>query len=59
MVDILDYKKEYKDLYIPKEKPTVVDVPVMKFIMIDGVGNPNEEKGEYQAAAEVLFGLEK
>ena len=57
MVDILDYKKEYNDLYIPKEKPTVVDVPVMKFIMIDGVGNPNEEKGEYQAAAEVLYGL--
>lgn len=53
----LDYKKEYKDLYLPKNKPEIIDVPAMNFIMVDGKGNPNDEAGEYKAAVELLYGL--
>lgn len=38
-----DYKKEYKDLYLPKNKPVKVLVPQMSFIMVDGQGDPNTE----------------
>lgn len=37
----IDYKKEYKDLYMPKKKPSIIDVPEMVFIMVDGRGNPD------------------
>ncbi len=50
-----DCKKE-KDLYAPKE-PTLIDVPIMKFIMVDGKGDPNEESGEYSDAMQVLYAL--
>jgi hypothetical protein len=51
-----DFKKEYKDLYLPKATPSVIDVPEMTFIMVDGKGNPNTSAG-YKAALEVLYGL--
>lgn len=50
-----DYKKEYKDLYMPKATPTVVELPCMKFIAVDGLGNPNDPNGEYQRALGILF----
>lgn len=53
----LDYKKEFKDLYMPKSKPNLIEVPAMNFIMVDGKGNPNEEGGEYQRAVELLYAL--
>ena len=53
----MDYKKEYKDLYLPKAEPAAADVPDMNFIMVDGNGNPNEEGGEYQQAVELLYAL--
>jgi hypothetical protein len=53
----LDYKKEYKDLYMPKAKPSIVEVPPIRFIMVDGKGNPNDEGGEYQQAVELLYAL--
>lgn len=53
----LDYKKEYKDLYIPKFEPSLVNIPAMGFIMVDGMGNPNIEGGEYQQSIELLYGL--
>ena len=52
-----DYKKQYKELYNPKTIPSVIDVPEMLFIQIDGRGNPNEADGEYQAAVEALYAL--
>lgn len=52
----LDYKKEYKDLYLPKKKPSVIDVPQMVFIMSDGEGDPNTS-ASYKNAMEVLYGL--
>lgn len=51
-----DYKKEYKDLYMPKNTPSIIDVPKMIFIMVDGKGNPNTSK-EYENAINVLYGL--
>lgn len=51
-----DYKKEYKDLYFPKEKPDIVDVPEMVFIMLDGKGDPNTCEA-YKNALEVLYGI--
>lgn len=55
MVDKLDYKKEYKDLYLPKSKPLFVEVPAIPFIMVDGHGDPNG--AEYQNAVSVLYAL--
>ena len=43
-----DFKKEYKEFYLPKSKPEIVDVPPMNFIAVRGKGNPNEEDGEYK-----------
>jgi hypothetical protein len=51
-----DFKKEYKSLYAPTRKPSIVDVPDMTFIMVDGKGDPNTS-AEYKAALEVLYGL--
>ena len=58
MAKIMDYKKEYKDLYLPNTKPTVIDVPEMSFVAIQGKGNPNEENGDYQKALGVLYGIQ-
>lgn len=55
-MDKLDYKKEYKDLYQPKTKPSIIDVPKMLFIAVDGEGNPNTCE-EYKTALEILYGL--
>ena len=52
----LDYKKVYKDLYMPKTKPMLIDVPEMTFIMVDGMGDPNTCV-EYKNALEILYGL--
>ncbi|HBB28239.1 MAG TPA: transcriptional regulator [Clostridiales bacterium] len=56
MPDKFDYKKEYKDLYMPKTKPSIIEVPEMIFIMVDSKGNPNTCE-EYKNAMEVLYGL--
>lgn len=55
-MDKLDYKKTYKELYHPKTKPSIIEVPEMIFIALDGEGNPNSCP-EYKAAIEVLYGL--
>lgn len=57
MDEKLDYKKEYPHLYMPKAKPSIVDVPPMHFIMVDGKGNPNTQGGEYRQAVEVLYAV--
>ena len=58
MESVIDYKKEYRDLYQPKTTPTVVDVEEMQFAAVEGRGNPNDENGDYQKAIEVLFGIQ-
>lgn len=52
-----DYKKEYKEFYLPGSKPCIVDVPAMNFIAVRGEGDPNEEEGSYKAAIGLLYGI--
>lgn len=53
-----DYKKEYKDLYLPKNKPAIIDIPEMRFVTVEGKGNPNDKNGEYSKAMEILYGIQ-
>ena len=52
-----DYKKEYKEFYLPKNKPELVTVPPMNFVAVRGHGDPNEEDGAYKRAIGVLYTL--
>lgn len=52
-----DFKKEYKEFYMPKNSPEVVVVPKADYIAVRGKGNPNEEGGEYQQAMGVLYAV--
>ena len=52
-----DFKKEYKEYYLPKNKPSIVDVPKMNYIAVRGKGNPNEENGDYQNTLGLLYGV--
>ena len=52
-----DYKKEYKELYMPQNKPSIVEVPEMNYIAVRGKGNPNEENGDYQNTIGLLYGI--
>ena len=52
-----DYKKEYKDFYMPKNKPSIVTVPSMNYIAVHGHGDPNQEDGEYKRAISLLYGI--
>ena len=52
-----DYKKEYKEFYMPKGKPSIVTVPKMNYIAVRGQGDPNEEDGDYKAAIGLLYGI--
>ena len=52
----IDFKKEQKDLYQPTTTPSIIDVPEMVFIAVNGKGDPNTSE-EYAAAIEVLYGL--
>lgn len=52
-----DYKKEYKEFYMPPKRPTIVEVPPMNYIAVRGKGNPNEENGAYQSGVGLLYAL--
>ena len=52
-----DFKKEYKEFYLPKDKPSIVTVPKMNYLAVYGKGDPNEENGEYKKAIELLYGI--
>ena len=52
-----DFKKEYKEFYLPKDKPQIVTVPPANYIAVSGEGNPNEEEGAYQTAIGVLYAI--
>ena len=52
-----DYKKEYKEYYLPKNKPVLVSIPTMNYIAINGHGDPNDEKGEYKDALSLLYSI--
>lgn len=52
-----DFKKEFKELYLPKSKPDIINVPKANYIAVRGRGNPNEEGGAYQQAISVLYAV--
>ena len=52
-----DFKKEYKEFYMPKNKPEIVSVPAANYIAVRGTGDPNEEGGMYQQAIGVLYAV--
>lgn len=52
-----DFKKEYKEFYLPPKKPGIVTVPPMHYIAVRGKGDPNDEKGEYKAGIGLLYAV--
>ena len=52
-----DFKKEYKEFYLPKNKPSIVMVPKMNYIAVRGSGDPNAEGGEYKESIGLLYGI--
>ena len=52
-----DFKKEFKEYYMPKNKPQIVAIPTMNYIAVRGKGDPNDENGEYKRAIEVLYAV--
>lgn len=52
-----DFRKEYKEYYLPKNKPEIITVPRANYIAVKGKGDPNEENGAYQQALGVLYAV--
>ena len=52
-----DFKKEYKEFYIPSSRPAIITVPAFNFIAVRGNGNPNDPDGEYSKALNMLYGI--
>ncbi|MCR4633707.1 MAG: GyrI-like domain-containing protein [Erysipelotrichaceae bacterium] len=52
-----DFKKEYKEFYLPKGAPEIVNVPKMNYIAVSGSGDPNEEDGDYKKAIGILYAI--
>lgn len=52
-----DYKKEYKEFYLPGKQPQIVEIPEMNFIAVRGKGDPNEEGGAYKESIGLLYGI--
>jgi Uncharacterized conserved protein len=52
-----DFKKEYKEFYIPPRKSVLTEIPQMNFVAVRGKGDPNEEGGEYKRTMEVLYAV--
>ena len=52
-----DYKKEYKEFYLPPKTPAIITVPAMNFLAVQGQGDPNEEGGAYQQAVGLLYAV--
>lgn len=52
-----DFKKEYREFYLPPKKPGIVTVPAMNYIAVRGKGDPNQEEGEYKKSIGLLYGI--
>ena len=52
-----DFKKEYKEFYMPKNVPSIVTVPKTNYIAVRGKGDPNDENGEYKNSIGLLYGI--
>lgn len=52
-----DYKKEYKEFYLPSKKPSIIEIPSMNYIAVKGKGNPNDDHGEYKQSIGLLYAI--
>lgn len=52
-----DYKKEYKEFYMPKKVPSIVEIPAMNYIAVRGKGDPNLENGDYKKSIGLLYAI--
>lgn len=52
-----DYKKEYKEFYMPKNQPGIIEIPPMNYLAVRGSGNPNEENSEYKNSIGLLYAI--
>lgn len=52
-----DYKKEFKEFYMPKRKPSIMEVPKINYIAIRGIGDPNKDDGEYKKSIPLLYAI--
>lgn len=52
-----DYKKEYKEFYLPPKQPQIIKIPSMNFLAVRGQGDPNQEGGAYKASIRLLYGV--
>ena len=52
-----DYKKEYKEFYLPKSKPGIIEIPTMNYIAVRGKGDPNDKNGDYVKSIEILYAI--
>lgn len=52
-----DYKKEYKEFYLPSKTPGIIDIPAMDYIAVRGQGDPNEPDGEYKSSIGLLYAI--
>lgn len=52
-----DYKKEYREFYLPPRTPGLITVPAMNFLAVRGKGDPNEEGGAYKQALGMLYAV--
>lgn len=50
-----DFKKEYKEFYMPGKKPSIAEIPEMNYIAVRGKGDPNQENGSYQNSLKLLY----
>ena len=52
-----DYKKEYKEFYMPPKKPVIEHIPPMNYVAVRGQGNPNSEDGDYKKSIGILYAI--
>lgn len=52
-----DFKKEYKEMYMPKKTPNIIEIPKMNYLAVRGNGDPNQEDGDYQKSIELLYAV--
>lgn len=52
-----NYKKEYKEFYMPPKKPGIIEIPSINYLAVRGMGDPNEADGEYSRALNLLYGM--
>ncbi len=54
---VFDFKKEYKEFYLPKTIPHLIEVPAMNYLAVRGKGDPNQENGEYKQSIGLLYAI--